>query len=415
MLNYFQVSILLLLIWGVFYLLLKKKLYSGKGYFVLLLLMCSAGLVLPLERTLDLGFNPSFSAGNIILFALLLMSAFIPWLSFENYIKKVDRFSVNPSSVSNLKFACVVLILLSIYAIVYTLPYAIIAYKMGAADVRMYIKDQSLLPNSIFTTVAVGVGLITPVYILLFYISLITDKLKKYSKFLFVGSLTYLVTSAAFQARDGFVFIPLTYYFLYKVFRGSLSDVARKSLLRRVKIIFPILVVFLMIISIDRFFTDEAENPFESLISGTWGYFYQQPYVFDMNLQHTIFFQGIGHRFELIAKLFGLPIDNGFVPTNKIEWMFGTMYSSFYSATGWSSLIIASCFFAISWLAVLRVQAKSNNHFGELLIFSMYIYFLISGLFYFRFSPISITLVNIALICFSFFLKNYITVEYKNK
>lgn len=413
MLNYFQASVVLLLVWGVFYRLLKKNLYSSKGYFILLFIMGVAGIVLPLDNLLDLQFSPSFNIVNILLFAILLISAIIPWVEFDRYLRSVYRFEVNSKYVPTLRRVSLVLIILSLFAIIYTLPYAVTAYQIGAADVRALIKEKSLLPSSPITTVAVGVGLITPVYIIMFYLSLMRKELKKYSKFLFIGSLTYLVTSAAFQARDGFVFIPLTYYFLYVVFNKSFTDSTNKEIKKGFKIVLPILVVFMLLISVNRFYNDDSNSAIKSFIGGTWGYFYQQPFVFDMNIQNMQFFQGLGRRFELIANIFGYPVSTDYTPTYNFEWMFGTMYSSFYSATGWTSLLSASFFFVISWYLVIRVLYRNSNHLGVLLVFSLYVYFLISGLFYFRFSSVSITVLYLVLIVTSFFLKNYILVRSK--
>lgn len=412
MLNYFQVSVVLIIIWGAAYYTLRKKIFTSKGYFMLLFVMAIAGIVLPLDEMLDLGCEPSFSFLYTILFAFLLLSAIIPWIDFEKYLKTIKRFNINPSCLPTLRIAIITMTLLSIFAILYTLPYAIIAYKMGAADIRWVIKDQSLLSISPLTTVAVGVGLISPIYIYLFYLSLLTPELHKYSKYLFLGSLTYLVTSAAFQARDGFVFIPLTYFFLYQVFKKSLPELSKEYLKRTFKLVLPILLVGILVISFDRFFEKGSSDAYKSLIGGTWGYFYQQPYVFDVNLQHMQHFQGLGHRFELIGVLFNLPYSTNYAPNYQFEWMFGTMYSSFYSASGWGSLLTASVFFSLSWLIVLRRLCGSHNHMGALLVFSLYIYFLISGLFYFRFSAMNITIVYLILIVISFSLNNYILVEY---
>lgn len=411
MLNYFQVSVVLLIIWGVAYYILRKKINSSKGYFALLFVMAIAGVVLPMEDVLDLGCEPSFSILYTALFAFLLLSAIIPWIDFEKYLKTIKRLSINPSCLPTLRIAIIALTLLSLFAILYTLPYAIVAYKMGAADIRLFIKDQSLLPNSPLTTIAVGVGLIAPLYIYFFYLSLLTPGLHRYSKYLFVGSLTYLVTSATFQARDGFVFIPLTYFFLYQVFKKSLPESSKEYLKRAFKLFLPILLTGILVISFDRFFEKGSSDAYKTLIGGTWGYFYQQPYVFDANLQHMQHFQGLGHRFELFAVIFNLPYSTNYTPNYQFEWMFGTMYSSFYSASGWWSLLIASAFFSLSWLFVLRGLYRNNNHMGAFLVFSLYLYFLISGLFYFRFSAMNITIVYLLIIVVSFFLKGYILVD----
>ena len=59
-LSFFTVSIVLTIIWGLAYIKLKNHLVTSKGYFFLLLLMALAGIVLPLNRYLDLGYDPIF-------------------------------------------------------------------------------------------------------------------------------------------------------------------------------------------------------------------------------------------------------------------------------------------------------------------------------------------------------------------
>ena len=412
-LSFFSVSVVLIIIWGLAYIRLKKLLITSKGYFFLLFLMALAGIVLPLNRYLDLGYDPVFSLSNTILFAFLLLSALYPWIVFDKGIKRISKFIVNPKYYSYLRIVAIIMILLSVYAMAYTLPYAIIGYTMGAGEVRAYILDDSILPASPLTTVAVGVGFLAPLYVVMFFLCLITPVLKKYSAWIFITSLTYLVTSAPAQARDGFIMIPLTYYFVYRVFRNSLDSDAIRKLKKLIKVFFPIALLFLLIITVDRFYKDgyESLNPIESMIAGTWGYFYQQPYVFDMTIQHQVYFHGISHRFPLLGQIMNLPPSTNHILDFKFEWMFGTMYASFYSATGWSSLIIASLFFMLSWALVLKNHIMKRNYLGLLVVFSLYLYFLISGLFYLRLSAVSVTITYLIIIVFSYFLNNIITAQ----
>lgn len=409
-LSFFTVSIVLTIIWGLAYIKLKNHLVTSKGYFFLLLLMALAGIVLPLNRYLDLGYDPIFSLSNTILFAFLLLSALYPWLVFDKGIKGINQFIVKPIFYSYLRTAAIIMILLSVYAMAYTLPYAIIGYTMGAGEVRAYILDESILPASPLTTIAVGVGFLAPLYIVMFFLCLITPALKKYSAWMFIASLAYLVTSAPAQARDGFIMIPLTYYFVYRVFRNSLNTDAIRKLKKLIRVFIPIGLLFLLIITIDRFYKGSYEslNPIESMIAGTWGYFYQQPYVFDETIQHQVYFHGISHRFPLLGQIMNLPPSTNHILDFKFEWMFGTMYASFYSATGWPSLIIASLFFMLSWAIVLRTHLRKHNYLGLLVVFSLYLYFLISGLFYLRLSAVSVTITYLVIIALSFFLNNII-------
>ena len=411
MLSYYQSSIYLLLIWGVSFLLLRKKLITSKGYFLLLFIMAIAGLLLPLDYLLNIDYTPIFKVENILLFAILLVTAIIPWLLFDVYYCHISSMSINPNFICILRIVCVVLLLLSFYAIIYCMPYAIKAYEMGSSVVRTQLTDESILPSTFQTTIAVAAGIIAPVYILLFFLSLISNKLKLFSWPLFIGSLTYLVTSAPSQARDGFILIPATYYFLYKIFKPFLSEKSLRKLKRFSMITIPFGVFFWGQLTLGRFYEGNFEESFDRLIAGTWGYFYQQPFVFDQTIQHQTFFHGISYRFPLIGELMGLPPVTERIINEKFEFMFGTMYASFYSATGWNSLIVASLFFALSWTLVFFIHNKFGNFMGMLLVFSIYLYYLISGLFYLRFSAVSITITFLVLIGLSFFLKRIIIVK----
>lgn len=414
-LSFFTVSIVLTIIWGLAYIKLKNHLVTSKGYFFLLLLMALAGIVLPLNRYLDLGTSHDFRLEYIVTFALLLVSALYPWLRFDSWFKRVDSFYVNPNYLSLLKTSMSIMVLLAIYAIVYTLPYAIIGYTMGASDVRAFIMDDSILPKSPLTTVAVGVGFLAPIYIVCFFLTLITPALKKYTIPIGLASLTYLVTSAPAQARDGFIMIPLTYFFIYQIFKGMLDKSSKKKIKKMVMLIVPVGLAFMLVITIDRFYNGgyESLNPFESMIAGTWGYYYQQPYVFDQTLQHQVYFHGIAKRFPFLANILGLPPAAEHILDFKFEWMFGTMYASFYSATGWTSLIIASLFFMFSWAIVIKSHVRAGNVAGILIVFSLYMYFLMSGLFYLRLSAASITSTYLAIIGLSYFTNKVILVNYK--
>ena len=181
----------------------------------------------------------------ILAIIVLIVTAVLVFLHVKENKENdlINQYIVNPCYYSYLRIAAIIMILLSVYAIAYTLPYAIIGYTMGAGEVRAYILDDSILPASPLTTVAVGVGFLAPLYILMFFLCLITPVLKKYSTWMFITSLTYLVTSAPAQARDGFIMIPLTYYFVYRVFRNSLDSDAIRKLNKLIKVFIPIVLL----------------------------------------------------------------------------------------------------------------------------------------------------------------------------
>ena len=412
MLSHAEVSVILLSIWGVFFWGLKNKLITSKPYFFLLLLMGSAGLFLPLDKWFDLGTPKDFNFWLIVLFSVLLIGSIIPWLRFDKHFSQIKLIRFNPSLEGNIRIVLVIMILMGVYAILYTLPYAIIGYSMGAAEVRAFIMDDSILPKTFLSTIALGVGFLAPVYILLFFLSLCSDRLKGFAYPLFVTSLTYLVVTAPSQARDGFIMIPLEYFFFYKLFKPMLPHNSIKKIKKLIRIFVPVLVVFFLAITLDRFFREGDANRVMKLVSGTWGYFYEQPYVFDQTVQHQVFFHGITNKFPLLGHILGIPSTGRHIDY-AFEYSFGTQYASFYHATGWSSLIIATLFFWFSWTIVIEIMHKRHNYFGMLIVFSIYLFFLISGLFYFRLAAESITITYLVIILMAFFVKYYSIVEYK--
>ena len=408
-----EVSIILLIIWFFAYKFMKKYINTLKVYYFLLLLMAIPGILLPLSRYLDMGQFNKFTIEYTILFSFLLIVSVIPWYLFDKYLSRVRRIEINEIYLKKLRSIIWIIILLSIFSIIYTLPYAILAFQMGAADVRAYIADQSLLPKSPLTTLSVGFGYLAPIDILLFYVCLLHNSLKRFAFPLALCSLSYIVTTAPAQARDGYILIPLLFIILFLVFRSSLPKESILRLRKIASIIVPVGIFFFLIITLDRFFDNSYEslNPFESLIAGTWGYFYQQPYVFDLTLQHQQYFEAFGKRFPLLTMLFDLPTIE-FEHNYKFQWMFGTMFANFYSAIGWPTLIGATSFYVISWWCIIRFHIKKNNFFALMIVFSIYLLYQTSGLFYFRLANASIEILYIVILVLSLFLGKVLKVKY---
>ncbi len=408
-----EVSVILLFIWSFAYKFMKKRINTLKVYYFLLLLMAIPGIILPLSKYLDMGQFNKFTIEYSVLFSFLLIVSIIPWYSVDKLLQRIKRIEINERYIPKLKRVIIIIILLSIFSIVYTIPYAIAAFKMGAADVRAYIADQSMLPKSPLTTLSVGFGYLVPIDILLFYVCLLHDKLKRFSFPLALCSLSYIVTTAPSQARDGYILIPLLFIILFFVFRSSLPKESIYKLRKIASVFVPVGIIFFFIITLDRFFNNayESLNPFESLIAGTWGYFYQQPYVFDLTLQHQQFFEAFGKRFPLLTMLFDLPTVE-FEHNYKFQWMFGTMFANFYSAAGWPTLIGATIFYVVSWWCIIKYHIKKNNFFALMVVFSIYLLYQTSGLFYFRLANASIEILYIAILALSLFLGKVLKIKY---
>lgn len=391
---------------------LKRKMHSftSRYYYYLLFVMGAAGLVLPMEEYL-LQVTRQFNILNIILFAVLMLLALIPWSYIDQWAKNNDsvEYAVKDEYLGVLKHFMLFIILTSLFAYIYCMPYAIMAYQMGGSEVRALIRESSLMPVNFLSTICYAVGYLAPIQIFCVYLCLIDDRLKKYRIWVFFASFSYIVTSAPIQARDGFIFIPLTYLFLFPVFRRSMSHRVIKMLKKSLPILAGFAIFLLVSITISRFSQDTRYNsPLHSFIYGTYGYFYQQPFVFDNLIEYVPAHQGISHRFMLLCKLFGIP-ETEYMPIDaSLEQSFSTMYGSFYMATGFSSLIISSLFFVISWSVVFKLLKDRNNSSSIIICYSVFIYHVVSGLFYFRFSQESPMSLYIFIIVLSFILPNFI-------
>lgn len=410
MITSYSASILLLSVFGLSYLVLKRKLITSKFYFVLLLIMGIAGIVLPLDKYVHY-YSTVYDSVYILLFAVLVVMTLIPWLRFDKEFRNWRVISVRDKYLGHLKIIFIIDILLGLYSIVYAFPYALMALSMGVDDVRQFIADASFYPKNFMTTVCVGIGYLTPIQILLFFISLLHPALKKFSILLFVISLSYLVTMLPYAARDGFIFIPLTYLFAYKVFAPSLSISLKQKIRKYALIVGGILLCGVLFISYQRFYLSEKSglDAFDSMIYGTWGYFFQQPFVFEQTLSYDVSYFGFGRRFELINNLLDIPKLN--YSLDSLTTSFGTMYSEFFNCYGWSSLIGFSLFYYVSFFLLLRFQIKRKNYFSLLLVFIIYLYYTITGLFYYKMYLLAVTELYLVVLISSIFLSNILTVS----
>lgn len=403
-------SILLVLVFGTSYCFLRRYLVTSRFYFVLLLLMGTAGMVLPLDKYVNY-YSTSYNIVYIILFSILVVMTLIPWLRFDNAFRSWGVMYVRNKSVGLLKLTFIINILLGLYAIVYSLPYAMMALSMGADDVRQFIVDDSFYPKNILTTICVGIGYLTPIQILLFYISLLHPNLRKYSILLLVTSLSYLVTMLPYAARDGFIFIPLTYYFMYKVFSPSMPQILKQEI-RKYALVFGGAIVFgVLFISYQRFYLNAKSglSSIDSMIYGTWGYFFQQPFVFEQTISYNVSDFGFDRRFELLSNLFNIP--KHIYSLDSLTTSFGTMYSEFFNCYGWSSLIGFSLFYYISFSALLGFHIRKKRYFSILLVFIIYLYYTISGLFYYKMYLLSVTELYLVVLFSSLFISNVLSVS----
>lgn len=403
------VALILTLIWGSYYLVVRRKLRTGVIFFGILFCMVIPSYFEP--EWLKTFIEGSIDFTNIIILALIILVSFRPWKSFDEVVQDT-KICINPNYINNLRFLFLFTIIGSIYSIIYLAPYAIRGLMMGAKDVRELIIDVSVLPENIFTTIAVGFAALYIYCILFFYIACLSDELKQYRIWLVISSLSYLVSCMAITARDGFIILPIFYVCLYMVFKDSIH----RTTLRKIKSYLKILLVLVFIVvssfTLGRFW--EGDKDVDRLLMGSVGYISQQPYVFDSTVQYQDDFHGFEVRFPLINRLLGIKKYGVERLDYWFETCFGTMYADFYNIGGWPPVFIILAVFVLYYWWAIAYCKRHKKDFSLLLIFIVYLYIATTGMFYCRAgSTVSMNVFYIVLSILPLFLGNYITM-YRN-
>ncbi|WP_229746862.1 O-antigen polymerase [Dokdonia pacifica] len=283
-----------------------------------------------------------------------------------------------------------------IYAIIYVFPHAFKSVALGASEIRnSFLKDKTntVLPISIFTTIAVAFASFFSVFLAVFFMSLKSNLSKTWRYLLFIASLSYIVVSLAYTARDGFLF----YIIFGSIFVTNYWSYFNDRLKKRIKIFgFSVLAIGVFVLGSftqDRFGDSDA---------GTMGYIATQPYVFAENIIQREgygdqYYYGTSLRLPLINRVLGIPIEE-FDRTEPYEWTFGTFLTDFYNVNGFLSLIILSVLFT----EYFRYQFKKskNSSLRYLLVYTFYVHFIVSGLFYFRLGSFSGNVFMLILVIF---------------
>jgi oligosaccharide repeat unit polymerase len=289
--------------------------------------------------------------------------------NFEGYI-----FSKNQKKILNFS------IIGGLFAFFYMLPFAITSVKLGAKEIRTYVlvlEETSVLPQNVFTTIAVAFATFSTVYLAIFFLSFKSNLKKNKKIFLFVISLSYIINSLCYTARDGLLFFLVFGLIFVMNYWNTFNKKIKKYTVYGGILLSIISIYFLTSFTNDRF--DDSSN-------GTMGYIATQPYVFAENIdQRSVlgseYFYGLSLRFPLINSLFGIQNEE-FDRYEQYEWTFGTFLTDFYSINGFLVLIIILVIF----IEFFRYNLKRsrNNLMKYMLTYTFYIHFLISGLFYFR-------------------------------
>lgn len=372
-----MVALILLIIWGSFFLHIKKKIRSGYVYFFFLGCMLLPASIGDFHTT----WLHEPDLFNIIIFSLCLIIGFLPWLKFDEWSTKKIFFVPN-IALKKFKVIFIFIILLSLYSIIYFIPFVILAFVLGAAEVRtdLYSGTVSFIPNNIFTTIAAfGAGFF-PIDILFFFISCLSPELRRYRIWLAISSSSYIFNLLAVAGRDALIFVPSLYFVFYLLFANSMQDVIKKKVVTIIKVlIFSIFSIFI-IFSLSRFYNDSKD--INELYSGIAGYIVQQPYVFDDYIQKQDDFWGFEARFPLVNRILGIDSYDVDRTDNPFEWSFGTMYAEHFSTFGWWGLILITMSYVFYYWFSFKTLIAQRKTFGLLLLFSVFAYIAVSGMFY---------------------------------
>lgn len=378
-----MVSLLLFIIWGLYFLAVKKYMICGYVYFAML-----AFMLLPptlASESLNDSWYHDVDYFNIIVFALFLCLGYYPWKIFDKNIYNI-KFTIPRKSIKRFKILFISLIIISFYSIIYLAPIAIKAMTLGAGNVRqmLHAGEYTLIQSSIFMTMAVAGGFLNIYAVLFFYISCLTPELKKYRIWLVLSSLSNIVAALAITQRDQLVFLPILYIIFYLIFKKSFEFKISKSIKKRIHLITIAAASIIIIFSLSRFAGNDENINWDRVYSGTFGYINQQPYVFDETIKGQTDFWGFEVRFPLINRILGIEQYSVNRKDNSFEWSFSTMYGEHYSAFGWIGLIGISLVYVLFYSIGFKILRRNKNPFGLLLLFTVFCFISVSGMFYTR-------------------------------
>lgn len=330
------------------------------------------------------GWHPEdYTIWGYLLFASCNIVCLLPILKLKDYSPLIQKFTISKS----IQYFFLFWFVLALFSLIYHLPYATKALKTNVEDIRYILNTEkkSVLPETSLTTIAVAVAAFYNVFIFLFF-SILTQKPRYFKILVFtiVSSITYVLSSLTFGARDGLLFYILSTSFAFLLHKNAIPEKLRKRALKFL-IVFGLTFVLLLARFTHQRFIENRKFTLETALQvGVLGYFGQQPHVFNEAIwQHnkTKKFHGHSLRFPLLNHILG----EQKLPNRKVavEWSFGSFLKDFYDISGLSSLIPL----------VLTFSCYFYYHFGRwqyyhplrnIVLISFYWQFLLSGLFFFN-------------------------------
>lgn len=403
----FETGALLTAIFLIGILIYRRHIGSGIIYFGLLMFMSVPSLI---KREYLIGYihrTPELPITAVL--GILLVLGFLPWYIFNRYIDKhnQDSLQITPRYLKRLKKCLVLLIIGSLFSIIYQLPYAVYNMAQGAVDVRQgnINNGGGIIEATFATTVAVGLAALNIYCILFYFLSLILPELKRFNIWLLLCSFSNIIGSLVFAGRDQLIVFISFFIVFYMLFAPFLKHRTKHILKRSIIIICGGILLITLSITRDRF-----DHKGSTMEQGTIGYIAEQPYVFNSQVIADKQMP-IDRRFPILNTLFDNP--QKWNPKSMVyafEWQFGTMYGEFYSfGPGWWSLFIFSFIFIGYYSIGMKRLSQERNLLGLLMMFTVYLYICITGLFYVKAGGSMLTnLFYIALSIIPFYLNRWI-------
>lgn len=303
----------------------------------------------------------------------------LPLLYLSLYLKPLE-------GINNIKFDILTTIFVAflgvgaIFSTIYQMPYALNALSLDAYEVRYF--QHSILPSNIFTTIAVGFSTFFIIYLFYFFVGLINKWNKLITFSMLLGALSFVINVLTVSGRDGFVLFILSFVLAFLLFENHLNEKLKK----KIKLIgFFLGIIFFtifFIITANRFSDINDGNLLSAFNVGVLNYFSMQPFTFnDVLKYHDTFSYGRG-SFPLFYSWF-FEIENTERDVSMAYmYNFAGYIGSFYKN---GAFLFTTFFVGLFYLIFIRIKFMYKKYYiYQFSIISLYIFFMTSGLFYFR-------------------------------
>lgn len=331
-------------------------------------------------------FIPHYCDNILIVPSLYLLIIFYIWFEPFNYNYDIHLHDKRNKILAN------TMLIIMIPTLLYFLYYFRLVLMSGLLfvddNIRATLRYDRILPGTTITSIAIFFSSLYFINIFLFYIGLLEKWGRLYNSALFISSLAFPIYCLCFFGRDGVVLWLLNVLVMFMLFRKSLPERARKSVVRVILVFMSLAISILVFISITRFF-----NPYSDVernLGGTLGYLGQQlgnfsdVFYVDFNYAGSII-PGFSQAF---SGLLGLETNDASSILEKMGLeeemnIFRFFVSTLTSGYGYVGGILVSLLFS----AVITSLSKKSFRIGSnlyLLIILVLYQIPMNGVFYFR-------------------------------